>query len=116
MDLNWFSVHAGHRSDFVLPDRTRYVDMQRHFLQSYMQLLIHTCHSRGALATGGMAATLLPPAGDGMQQEAVVQKVVEWVTLQQHYENKKEMGRQKKEATVAGIIRRANQLAVAELI
>ncbi|KAK8725886.1 hypothetical protein OTU49_010538 [Cherax quadricarinatus] len=49
----------GHRSDFVLPDRNKYVNMQRHFLRKYMDLVIHTCHKRGAHATGGMAATIL---------------------------------------------------------
>uniref|UniRef100_A0A8C5LZS6 malate synthase n=1 Tax=Leptobrachium leishanense TaxID=445787 RepID=A0A8C5LZS6_9ANUR len=50
----------GHRLEFLLPDRSKYVDMEKHFLKSYMDLLIQTCHSRGALATGGMAAILLP--------------------------------------------------------
>lgn len=34
--------------------------MEKHFLRSYMDLLVKTCHQRGALATGGMAAALLP--------------------------------------------------------
>lgn len=29
-------------------------------MHSYMDLLVQTCHRRGALATGGMAALLLP--------------------------------------------------------
>uniref|UniRef100_A0A0N7ZB81 malate synthase n=1 Tax=Scylla olivacea TaxID=85551 RepID=A0A0N7ZB81_SCYOL len=49
----------GHRDDFVLPDRNKYVNMQRHFLRSYMDLVVHTCHRRGAHATGGMVATML---------------------------------------------------------
>lgn len=49
----------GHRKDFVLPDRNKYVNMQRHFLRSYMDLVIHICHKHGAHATGGMAATIL---------------------------------------------------------
>lgn len=34
--------------------------MEKRFLRSYMDLLVQTCHRRGALATGGMAALLLP--------------------------------------------------------
>ncbi|XP_030595689.1 uncharacterized protein LOC115787237 [Archocentrus centrarchus] len=50
----------GHRRAFLLPDRSKYVNMEKHFLHSYMDLLVKTCHQRGALATGGMAALLLP--------------------------------------------------------
>ncbi|CAK6977360.1 malate synthase-like [Scomber scombrus] len=50
----------GHRSAFLLPDRSKYVNMEKRFLRSYMDLLVQTCHRRGALATGGMAAPLLP--------------------------------------------------------
>jgi len=42
---------------FVLPDRGR-VTMTCHFLRSYSQLLIKTCHRRGAHAMGGMAAQI----------------------------------------------------------
>ncbi|KAG7328881.1 hypothetical protein KOW79_007055 [Hemibagrus wyckioides] len=51
----------GHRTEFLLPDRSKYVNMEKRFLRSYMDLLVQTCHRRGALATGGMAALLLPP-------------------------------------------------------
>ncbi|XP_026213464.1 malate synthase-like [Anabas testudineus] len=50
----------GHRPAFLLPDRSKYVNMEKRFLRSYMDLLVQTCHRRGALATGGMAALLLP--------------------------------------------------------
>ncbi|XP_033829380.1 malate synthase-like [Periophthalmus magnuspinnatus] len=50
----------GHRKAFLLPDRSKYVNMEKRFLRSYMDLLVQTCHRRGALATGGMAALLLP--------------------------------------------------------
>lgn len=50
----------GHRPAFLLPDRSKYVNMEKRFLSSYMDLLVQTCHRRGALATGGMAALLLP--------------------------------------------------------
>jgi len=45
------------RADFVLPDRGS-VGMDRHFLKSYVDLLIRTCHRRGAHAMGGMAAQI----------------------------------------------------------
>jgi malate synthase len=45
------------RADFVLPDRSA-VTMDRHFLKSYVDLLIRTCHRRGAHAMGGMAAQI----------------------------------------------------------
>lgn len=50
------------RPDFVLPERGQ-VGMTTHFLNSYSQLLIQTCHKRGAFAMGGMAAQI-PVKGD----------------------------------------------------
>ncbi|XP_074650895.1 malate synthase-like [Tubulanus polymorphus] len=49
----------GHRREFVLPDRKKYVSMDRHFLKSYMDLVIQVCHKHGAHVTGGMAAKLV---------------------------------------------------------
>jgi malate synthase len=43
--------------DKVLPDRAQ-VTMTVPFLRSYSQLLIKTCHHRGAFAMGGMAAQI----------------------------------------------------------
>lgn len=48
-----FRNHA----DKILPDRAE-VTMTTHFLRSYSQLLIQTCHKRGAHAMGGMAAQI----------------------------------------------------------
>src|SRR6266498_3047742 len=45
------------RPDFVLPDRAT-VTMEKHFLKSYVDLLIRTCHRRGIHAMGGMAAQI----------------------------------------------------------
>lgn len=45
------------QSDKLLPDRAE-VTMATHFLRSYSQLLIQTCHKRGAHAMGGMAAQI----------------------------------------------------------
>ncbi len=43
------------RPEFVMPDRTQ-ITMGTHFLKSYSELLIQTCHRRGAFAMGGMSA------------------------------------------------------------
>ena len=43
----------------MLPDRSKYVNMNRRFLSSYRQLLVATAHARGAPATGGMAASII---------------------------------------------------------
>jgi malate synthase len=61
------------RADFVLPDRDQ-VGMTRHFLRSYSQLLIKTCHRRGAFAMGGMAAQI-PIKNDPAANEAALAKV-----------------------------------------
>ncbi len=42
------------RGEFTLPDRSQVV-MKSHFLKAYSELLIKTCHKRGAFAMGGMA-------------------------------------------------------------
>ncbi|MCS6178978.1 malate synthase A [Shewanella baltica] len=59
-------------SDRVLPDRQA-VTMDTPFLSAYSRLLIKTCHKRGALAMGGMAAFI--PAKDPVQNEAVLKRV-----------------------------------------
>ena len=41
--------------EFVLPDRAQ-VSMTQPFMRSYTELLVKTCHRRGAFAMGGMAA------------------------------------------------------------
>ncbi len=47
--------NLGHRPDFLLPDRAQ-VTMTVPFMRAYTDLLVHTCHRRGAHAIGGMAA------------------------------------------------------------
>ncbi|XP_050222897.1 malate synthase, glyoxysomal [Mercurialis annua] len=44
--------------DRLLPDRVQ-VGMTQHFMRSYSDLLISTCHRRGVHAMGGMAAQIL---------------------------------------------------------
>jgi len=61
------------RPDFVLPDRAT-VGMDRHFLKSYVELLIRTCHRRGAHAMGGMAAQI-PIRDDAAANAAAMARV-----------------------------------------
>ena len=61
------------RGDFLLPDRAT-VTMERHFLKSYVDLLIKTCHRRGAHAMGGMAAQI-PIRDDPAANEAAMARV-----------------------------------------
>jgi len=57
----------------VLPDRAQ-VTMTAHFLRSYSQLLIKTCHRREAHAMGGMAAQI-PIKNDAAANEAAMDRV-----------------------------------------
>src|SRR5215208_2947561 len=54
-----FSVIKRFRSrpDFVLPDRSA-VTMTVPFMKAYSELLVRTCHARGAHAMGGMSAVI----------------------------------------------------------
>jgi malate synthase len=61
------------RPDFLLPDRVT-VTMERHFLKSYVDLLIRTCHRRGAHAMGGMAAQI-PIRDDSQANQAAMARV-----------------------------------------
>ncbi|HKV76127.1 MAG TPA: malate synthase A [Gemmatimonadales bacterium] len=58
---------------FVLPDRAQ-VTMERHFLRSYTRLVVQTCHRRGALAIGGMAAQI-PIKADPAAHELAMERV-----------------------------------------
>lgn len=58
--------------DRVLPDR-QVVSMDKPFLNAYSRLLIKTCHQRGALAMGGMAAFI--PSKDPAANEKILAKV-----------------------------------------
>ncbi|MCH1918993.1 malate synthase A [Shewanella sp. A3A] len=65
--------------DRILPDRQR-VNMEQPFLSAYSRLLIKTCHKRGALAMGGMAAFI--PSKDPEANAAVLEKVTHDKTLE----------------------------------
>ncbi|AXE24006.1 malate synthase A [Streptomyces globosus] len=62
----------GHRTDFQLPDRAR-VTMTAPFLRAYTELLVRTCHRRGAHAIGGMAARV--PSRDPEADAAALAQV-----------------------------------------
>jgi malate synthase len=59
----------------ILPDRSQ-VTMGQAFLGAYADLLVKTCHRRGAFAMGGMAAQI-PIKGDPAANEAAFAKVRE---------------------------------------
>lgn len=56
----------GNSREFLIPDRNKYVNVSKQFLSAYMRLVIATCHKHGALATGGMAAKILPAAKENV--------------------------------------------------
>jgi len=72
-----FSVikKLGHRPEFVLPDRAD-VTMAVPFMRAYTELLVKTCHARGAHAMGGMAA-FIPSRRDPEVNAAALAKVRE---------------------------------------
>ena len=72
-----FSVikKLGHRPEFVLPDRSA-VTMAVPFMRSYCELLVKTCHRRGAHAMGGMAA-FIPSRRDADVNATALDKVRE---------------------------------------
>ena len=70
-----FSVIKNYRlrgADFVLPDRNS-VAMTAPFMRAYTELLVKTCHSRGAHAIGGMAAFI--PSSDPAINATAFEKV-----------------------------------------
>jgi malate synthase len=69
-----FSVikNFGQWNDFVLPDRSE-VTMTVPFMRAYTELLVATCHRRGAHAIGGMAAFI--PSRDPQVNEVALDRV-----------------------------------------
>ncbi|HEU5040073.1 MAG TPA: malate synthase A, partial [Gemmatimonadales bacterium] len=72
-----FSVikKLGHRPEFVLPDRAQ-VTMAVPFMEAYTELLVATCHRRGAHAIGGMAA-FIPSRRDAEVNRTALARVRE---------------------------------------
>lgn len=75
--FSYIKTLRAHRSIFgksaVLPERGQ-VTMTQPFLKAYSELLIQTCHRRGAHAMGGMAAQI-PIANDAQANEAALARV-----------------------------------------
>ncbi len=63
------------RPDFLLPDRSQ-VSMTVPFMRAYTELLVKTCHRRGAFAIGGMAA-FIPSRRDPQVNEVALTRVRE---------------------------------------
>jgi malate synthase len=63
------------REEFVLPDRVQ-VTMTVPFMRAYTELLVRTCHRRGAHAIGGMAA-FIPSRRDPAVNEVALARVRE---------------------------------------
>jgi malate synthase len=72
-DYIFSAIKKLRRHDFVLADRAQ-VTMTSHFLKSYCELLVKTCHRRNAFAMGGMAAQI-PIKGDATANDAAMAKV-----------------------------------------
>ncbi|MFH8473431.1 malate synthase A [Streptomyces sp. NPDC018000] len=60
-------------AEFVLPDRNA-VTMSAPFMRAYTELLVRTCHKRGAHAIGGMAA-FIPSRRDAEVNKVAFEKV-----------------------------------------
>ena len=70
--FSFTKVFRNHKS-MLLPDRGL-VTMDKHFLKSYVDLLIQTCHKRNIHAMGGMAAQI-PIKNNPEANEAALAKV-----------------------------------------
>jgi malate synthase len=70
-----FIKKLGHRPEFILPDRN-VVGMGVPFMRAYAELLVKTCHNRGAHAIGGMAA-FIPSRRDPEVNRVAMEKVLE---------------------------------------
>ena len=69
-------------ADYVLPDRAA-VAMTVPFMRAYTELLVSTCHKRGAHAIGGMSA-FIPNRRDAAVNDAAMERV--------HADKKREAG------------------------
>src|SRR5690606_36495914 len=70
--FSYLKTFRRHR-DRVLPERGE-VGMTQPFLKAYSELLVQTCHRRGAHAMGGMAAQI-PIAGDPIANDEAIASV-----------------------------------------
>ncbi|GHF81285.1 malate synthase [Amycolatopsis bartoniae] len=70
--FSMIKTFADSGADFVLPDRAQ-VTMTVPFMRAYTELLVSTCHKRGAYAIGGMAAFI--PSKDPEVNATALEKV-----------------------------------------
>jgi malate synthase len=70
--FSFIKTFRAHRA-FTMPDRSQ-VTMQQPFMRAYTQLLVRTCHRRGAHAMGGMAAQI-PIKNAPKENESALAKV-----------------------------------------
>ncbi len=70
--FSYLKTFRRHR-DRVLPERAQ-LTMGQGFLKAYAERLVQTCHRRGALAIGGMAAQI-PISGDAAANEQALARV-----------------------------------------
>ncbi|HEY4558590.1 MAG TPA: malate synthase A, partial [Enteractinococcus sp.] len=68
--------------DYVLPDRAD-VSMTQPMMRAYTDLLVHTCHKRGASAIGGMSA-FIPDSSNPERTKEALRKVREDKTREAH--------------------------------
>jgi malate synthase len=71
--FSMIKVFRSKGADFLLPDRNA-VTMTAPMMRAYTNLLVHTCHRRGAHAIGGMAA-FIPSRRDAAVNETAMAKV-----------------------------------------
>jgi malate synthase len=74
-DYIFSSIKKFRTRDWVLPDRVQ-VTMTVPFMRAYTELLVRSCHRRGAHAIGGMAA-FIPSRKDAEANEIALTKVRE---------------------------------------
>jgi malate synthase len=74
-DYIFSTIKKFRRADMLLPDRVQ-VSMTVPFMRAYTELLVRTCHKRGAHAIGGMAA-FIPSRKDPEVNAVAIGKVRE---------------------------------------
>ncbi len=71
--FSYIKTFAGRGPEYVLPDRAQ-ITMTTPMMRAYTELLVDTCHRRGAQAIGGMAA-FVPNRQDDVATEHALAKV-----------------------------------------
>ena len=68
--FSYIKTFAQRGDEYVLPDRSQ-ITMTTPFMRSYTELLVSTCHRRGAHAIGGMAAFVPNKANPAVTEQAL---------------------------------------------